>query len=270
MSTHATLTRVHRPVSVVAAAVLCSSTLTATAAGSGAPDLPPITDVDRAAAFPDVTGHGAHDEAIHYFVLFDRLERQDADRGSALNWDATAWAGRDIDRLWLRAEGERAGGRTEESELEVLWGHSFARWWDFVAGVRQDFKPGSAQSWGAFGVQGLAPYRFEVEATAYVGESGRLAARLEAEYELLLTNRLILQPLLELNIHAEDDRQREIGSGLSTTELGLRLRYEVRREFAPYIGVTWDRKWGDTADLARLDGADVEETRWIAGLRIWF
>jgi len=234
------------------------------------PDLPPITDADRAAAFPDVAGHTIHDQTINSFVLFDQLEWQDADEGSALNWDAKAWVGRDIDRLWLRAEGERVDGRTEESELEAFWGHSFARWWDFVAGVRQDFRPGPSQSWAAFGVQGLAPYKFEVEATAYLGESGQAAVQLEAEYELLLTNRLILQPLVEVNVYAEDDPQRGIGSGLSTTEVGLRLRYELRRELAPYIGVTWDRKWGNTADFARLNGASVEDMRWIAGLRIWF
>jgi len=234
------------------------------------PDLPPITDADRAAAFPDVAGHTVHDQTINSFVLFDQLEWQDADEGSALNWDAKAWVGRDIDRLWLRAEGERVDGRTEESELEAFWGHSFARWWDFVAGVRQDFRPGPSQSWAAFGVQGLAPYKFEVEATAYLGESGQAAVQLEAEYELLLTNRLILQPLVEVNVYAEDDPQRGIGSGLSTTEVGLRLRYELRRELAPYIGVTWDRKWGNTADFARLNGASVEDMRWIAGLRIWF
>ncbi len=233
-------------------------------------DLPPLTDADRAAAFPDVAGHHAHDNVLHYYVLFDQLEWQDADAGGALNWDARAWVGRDINKLWLRAEGERQNGNTEDSELEVLWGHAFARWWDFVAGVRQDFQPGPSQTWGAFGMHGIAPYKFEVEATAYLGESGQTAVQLEAEYELLFTNRLILQPLLELSVYSEDDPQRGIGSGLSTMEVGLRLRYELRREFAPYIGVTWGRKWGDTADFARLDGAAVEETRWIAGLRIWF
>ncbi len=232
--------------------------------------LQPPTEAERAAAFPDVSGHAAHDDAIHYLVLFDQLEWQDAEEGSALNWDATAWVGRDVDRLWLRSEGERVEDKTEEADLEAFWGHSFARWWDFVAGVRQDFDPGSSQTWAAFGVQGLAPYKFEVEATAYLGESGRTALQLEAEYELLLTNRLILQPLVELNVYGKDDPQRGIGSGLSTTEVGLRLRYETRREFAPYIGVTWDRKWGDTADFARLDGEAVEDTRWIAGVRIWF
>lgn len=234
------------------------------------PALPPITEADRAAAFPDVSGHAAHDNGIHYLVLFDQLDWQDADEGSVLSWDAAAWVGRDIDKLWLRTEGERADGATESMDVEALWGHAFARWWEFVAGARHDFAPGPAQTWAAFGVQGIAPYKFEVQATAYLGESGQTAAQFEAEYELLLTNRLILQPLVELRFHGEDDPKRGIGSGLSTTELGLRLRYEIRREFAPYVGVTWERKSGETADLARMNGEAVEDTRWLAGLRIWF
>lgn len=229
-------------------------------------DRPPPTAADRAAAFPDVAGLHAHDDALNYYVLFDELEWQDG----ALVWDATVWAGRDIDKLWLRAEGAREDGRTESSELEALWGHSFTRWWEFVAGVRQDVSPGQSQTWGAFGVQGLAPYKFDVEATAFIGESGQTSFQLEAEYELLLTNRLILQPLVEIQAFGKDDPERGVGSGLSTTEAGLRLRYEWRREFAPYIGVTWNRRWGDTADFSRLEGAEVEETRWIAGVRIWF
>lgn len=232
--------------------------------------IPPITEADRAAAFPDVAGHAVHDDAVNYLVLFNQLEWQNADESNALSWDAKAWIGGDLNRLWLRAEGEREGGRTGESEAHVLYGRSVARWWDVVAGIRQDFRPGPSQSWAAIGVQGLAPYKFEVEATAYLGESGQTAARLEAEYELLLTNRLILQPLVELNFHGEDDPRRGVGSGLSTAEAGLRLRYEVRREFAPYVGITWSRAYGKTADFAELDGEDVDDTRLVAGLRIWF
>lgn len=161
-------------------------------------------------------------------------------------------------------------GRTESAELEVLWGKSFARWWDFVAGARQDFRPSPDQSWAAFGVQGLAPYRFELEATAYVGEAGRTAARLEAEYELLITNRWILQPRVELNWYGDDDPVRGVGSGLADGELGLRLRYEFRREVAPYVGLVQERNFGGTADLARAAGRDPKDTRLVAGVRLWF
>ncbi len=238
--------------------------------GNDEQKFPPITDADRAAAFPDVAGHAVHDDAVNYLVLLDQLEWQNADEGNALSWDAKAWIGGDLNRLWLRAEGEREGGRTGESEAHALYGRSVARWWDVVVGIRQDFRPGPSQTWAAVGVQGLSPYKFEVEATAYLGESGQTAARLEAEYELLLTNRLILQPLAELNFHGKDDPQRSVGSGLSTAEAGLRLRYEIRREFAPYVGITWSHAFGKTADFAELDGEDVDDTRLVAGLRIWF
>ena len=241
-------------------------TSTAVAAG---PRLPPVTAADRAAAFPEVGGHPVHGSAIHYYGLLDQLEWQDA-AGGALAWDAGGWAGRDLHRLWLRSEGERTDGRTEEAELQVLYGRPVARWWEAVAGVRQVFEPGSPQTWGVIGVQGLAPYWFEVEATAFVGEGGQTGARLEVEYELLLTNRLILQPSLEVDLHGKNDRGRGIGSGFSEMEAGLRLRYEFRREIAPYVGVTWSRKLGRTADFAELENEDVEETRLLAGVRLWF
>lgn len=233
------------------------------------PDIPPITDADRAAAFPAVSGHPVHGNAIHYYALFDQLEWQDAP-GGTFSWDADGWLGSDMNRLLLRSEGERTDGHTEEAEVQALYGRPIARWWEAVGGIRQDFAPGSAQTWAAVGVQGLAPYWFEVEATAFFGEAGQTAARFEAEYELLLTNRLILQPRLELNMHGQNDRRRGIGSGFSDIEAGLRLRYEFRREIAPYIGITWSRKLGRTADFAELEQEDVEDSRFVAGIRIWF
>ena len=232
--------------------------------------IPVLTDADRAAAFPPVAGHGVHDKSLNTFFLLDQFEYQDADNGSALSWDATGWIGGDIDRLWLRSEGERTNGVTEDAELQALWGHSISPWWDVVTGVRQDFKPGSPQTWGAFGIQGMALYNFEAEATAFIGENGQTAARLEGDYDILLTNRLILQPTAEMNFYGKNDPQRGIGSGLANTEVGLRLRYEIVREFAPYIGVTWSRSYGKTADLANDEGEDTSEARFVAGIRMWF
>jgi copper resistance protein B len=139
-----------------------------------------------------------------------------------------------------------------------------------LGGIRHDFKPGESQDFAAIGVQGVAPYKFEVAATAYIGQGGQTAARLEGEYELLFTNRLILQPLVEVNFYGQDDARRGIGSGLSTVEAGLRLRYEVTRRFAPYIGVVQERAYGSTASLRRALGEDPNETRVVAGARIWF
>lgn len=232
--------------------------------------IPVLTDADRAAVYNAPGGHAVHDSATNSFFLIDQLEWQDADSGSVLNWDAKGWVGGDIDRLWLRTEGERTNGKTEKAEVQALWGHAISPWWDLVGGVRQDFKPGDPETWAAFGVQGLALYNFDVEATVFLGEGGQTAARLEGDYDILLTNRLILQPTAELNFYGKNDPQRGMGSGLSESEVGVRLRYEIRREFAPYIGVTWNRSYGKTADYAREEGEDRSEARLVLGVRMWF
>jgi copper resistance protein B len=232
--------------------------------------IPPVSDADRAAAFPPLAHGMHHAPEWNSFVLIDRLEAVDLDHGRGEAWEAQAWFGNDLDRLWLRSEGERERGRTESADLEVLYGRSVSAWWDVVAGLKHDFKPGESRDWLAFGVQGMAPYKFEVSATAYVGEGGATAARLEAEYEALLTNRLILQPRAEMELSGEDDPERGIGSGLSTLEAGLRLRYEFTRRFAPYVGVAWERAYGGTADHRRDDGEPVVDTPLVAGLRLWF
>jgi copper resistance protein B len=232
--------------------------------------IPPLTDADRAAAVPPPGGHPVHDNAIFSYVLFNRLEAWDADPDTALSWEGQAWIGTDLNRVWLRSEGERTAGRLESADLEVLYGRSVARWWDVVAGVRHDFQPGGSQDFAAIGVVGLAPYKFEVAATAYLGESGQSAARIEVESETLLTNRLILQPLVEINAYGKDDARRGIGSGWSTAEAGLRLRYEVTRRFAPYIGIVRERAFGHTADFRQAEGDPINDTRFVAGVRTWF
>ena len=232
--------------------------------------IPPVTEADRAAAFPPgLEGHEVHDRKINYLALFDRIEWRGGRSGGA-NIENTTWIGGDIDRLWLRVETETDDGGVESAAVDALWGHSISRWWDVVAGVRQDFRPGDPQTLMAAGIQGLAPYWFEVQATAYVGAGGRTQARFEAEYDLLLTNRLILQPLVELAITGKSDPERRIAAGLSSIEAGLRVRYEIRREFAPYVGVTWDRKLFRTADLARVDGEKAGRARLTVGVRTWF
>lgn len=232
--------------------------------------IPALTDTDRAAAVPPQGGHEMSDNAIHSYMLLNRLEGWDAKPGTGTAWEGEGWIGTDTQRIWLRSEGERKGARTESANLEVLYGRSVSPWWDVVGGVRQDFKPGSPQTFAAFGVQGLAPQKFEVAATAYLGQRGQSAARFEVEYELLLTNRLILQPLVQVDLYGKEDRARGIGSGLSTAEAGLRLRYEFTRQFAPYIGITREQAFGNTADLRRGHLESVGDTRVVAGFRIWF
>lgn len=210
------------------------------------------------------------DEHKFATVLIDRLERGYGKNNNDTVYDGQAWFGTAYDRLVVKAEGDVAKGKLQEARTELLWGHAIATFWDVQAGIRHDSGVGPDRSWLALGVQGLAPYWFEVDAAAYIGENGRTAARLEAEYELLLTQRLILQPRVEINYYGKSDPALEIGSGLSSGSIGLRLRYEINRQFAPYIGVERVSKFGKTADIARADGALTEETRWVAGVRIWF
>ena len=232
--------------------------------------IPAVTDADRKAAIAPEHAHPVHDNSIKSYVLLNRLEAWDADPGTGLGWEGQAWIGTDLNRVWLRSQGERTDGQTESADLEVLYGRSISTWWDVVAGVRHDFKPGASQNFAAIGVQGLAPMKFEVSATAYLGEGGQTAANVEAEYELLLTNRLILQPLVEVTAYGKNDPLRGIGSGLSAAEAGLRLRYEFTRKFAPYIGVVYERAFGNTADMRREHGESFEDTRLVIGLRTWF
>lgn len=232
--------------------------------------VPPLTDADRAAVYQHPAGHQMHDNAWNHQLLVDKLEWQDAEHGSALAWKVDGWVGGDIDRLWLRSEGERSQGRTGHAEVQALWGHAISPWWDLLGGVRQDFKPGAPQTWAAFGIKGMPLSGLETEATAFIGEGGQGAIRLEAEYDLLITNRLILQPSAEINLYARNDPQRDVGAGLADSELGLRLRYELRREFAPYVGVTWNRRYGNSADYARAEAQERSEARLVLGVRLWF
>ena len=231
--------------------------------------IPPVTEADRAAALPP-GDQAAHGDSIQSLVLLNRLEAWEADSSGAYAWEGKGWIGTDMHRLWIRSEGERSDDRTESADLEVLYGRSIATWWDLVAGIRHEFEPGDSRSFAAIGVQGLAPQKFEIDATAYVGEGGQTAGRLEVEYELLFTNRLILQPLVEVDLYGKDDPGRRIGSGLSSSEIGLRLRYEFTRRFAPYVGIVYERAFGDTADFRRADLEPVDDTRVLLGLRTWF
>jgi copper resistance protein B len=231
--------------------------------------IPALTDEDRRAAFPDLEGHTVHDAAVHYLVLVDGVEWQAGGDG-ALSLDVQGWVGRDTNRLWFRADGHGAGG-VDDASAQLLYGRQTSRWWDIVGGIRQDFRPGDPQTWAAIGIQGLAPHWFEIEATAFVGGSARTLFEVEVEYELLLTNRVILQPRFEADFAGKSDELRGIGAGLTATDLGFRLRYEWRREIAPYVGMTWGRAWGETADLAAQAGrAGSGGTRLMTGMRLWF
>jgi copper resistance protein B len=232
--------------------------------------IPEITEADREAAFPDVAGHAVHDNAVHWFALLDRFETWDEDDAWPVAWEGSGWIGTDLDRAWVRSEGEAVDGTVESANVELFYGRAIARWWDAVVGVRHDFGDGPSRTFAAVGVMGLAPYMFEVEATAYLGESGQTGLGLEAEYETLFTNRLILQSVIEAEAWSKDDPARGTGSGLGKVEAGLRLRYEFTRRFAPYVGIVRERLFGRTADFREARGGEVDDTRFVIGLRTWF
>ena len=185
-------------------------------------------------------------------------------------WDVEAWYGGDINRFVLKAEGE--GGLKEgvdEAEVQTLYSRAVGPYFDLQAGLRYDFEPGQ-RTYATLGFEGLAPYWFEVEGAAFLSDRGDLSARFEATYDLRLTQKLILQPHAEINLALQDVPEARTGSGVSDTELSLRLRYEIRRELAPYIGVSWQRKFGGSADFARAAGEGVSSTSLVVGLRGWF
>lgn len=214
--------------------------------------------------------HHTGDVAYRSVIKMDRLENVQTRDNAFAEYDLQAWLGKDYDRLTLKAEGEVDEGDLHEARTELLWGHALATFWDAQLGLRYDSGLAPDQKWLALGVQGLAPYWFEVDATAYIGERGHSALNLEAEYELLLTQKLVLQPRLAATLYGRRDAARELGGGLSDLSGGLRLRYEIRREFAPYLGVEWNGKFGGTADYARAAGERRSETRIVAGVRFWY
>jgi copper resistance protein B len=218
----------------------------------------------------DDAGAATADDPLLVLAILNQLEMRDTGGDDTLSWDGQGWIGKDLRKLWIKTEGERTGGVTDESELQFLYSKAIARYWEFQVGVRHDFEASPSQSWAVIGVQGLAPYFFETDAALFFGESGQTALRLETEYELLFTQRLILTPEIEVNFYGQDDANIGVGSGLSDLELGLRLRYEIRREFAPYIGVNWSKLFGNTADFATIAGESTSETQLVIGLRAWF
>ena len=208
----------------------------------------------------------------HYFgsVLIDRLEVVRSSDNTSAAYAVQAWYGRDYDRAVLKAEGDIDNSKVQEARTQLLWGHAVTAYWNTQLGLRHDSGEEPGRTWLAFGFQGLTPYWFELNATGYVGEQGRFALNLEAEYELLITQKLILQPRFETDLYSKQDTERGIGSGLSELAAGIRLRYEIHRQFAPYVGMEWTGVFGATADYARNAGLETKETRAVAGVRAWF
>jgi copper resistance protein B len=212
-----------------------------------------------------------HGGTTAYRVFIERLEARLGDGGDAYLLDGQAWYGGDIDKLWLKLEGDGAfGGDFEGAELQALWSHAIGPWFDLQTGVRFDIGPGQDRGFLVAGVQGLAPYWIELDAAAFLSGAGDLTATIEAEHDVRITQRLILQPRAELSFAAQDIPERGLGAGLTAVEAGLRLRYELVPQFAPYLGLEYSAKLGETADRARSIGEDPNRLAVLFGIRAWF
>ncbi len=271
----------HRYISFLAVGLIAASPLLAqhaghTSGGAAGADAPTAPVTGQPPHLAQGWAPPVEDRMRFNYVLIDRLEFTSGDAADALSVDAEGWYGGDRNKFWWKAEGtSRLSGRAEgEGEVQALYSRLVAPFWDFQTGLRYDRTWGQGsnrdRTFAVFGFEGLAPYWFELEPALYVSDHGDISARLAATYDVLFTQRLILQPRLDLNAALQDVPKFGVGSGLNNVELGLRLRYEIRREFAPYVGVTWIRQIGQTADLSRTAGDPVDDFRFVFGLRLWW
>ena len=212
------------------------------------------------------------DDTIFKHVLFDQFEDRTNGPDSALRWDGQGWIGTDMNKLWLRSEGFLDNGTVSDGDIEALYDRPIPRmrYFDWQAGIRQDLDSDPRRTWGAIGIEGLAPYYFEIEPTFYFRDGAHVAGRLTTTYDLRITQRLVAQPEMEMNFYSKPDPQRMLGTGLSDLDTGVRLRYEFSRKLAPYVGFAYTRKFGGSATLSREAGEIVSAPRFIFGLRVWY
>ena len=202
--------------------------------------------------------------------MLDRAEYRTGRARDGYHWQGEGWIGGDLNRFALKTQGEgRFGRRADEAEVQALYWRALDPWFNLEAGVRQDVQRGG-RTYAVVGVDGLAPYWFEVGAQAFLSDRGEASARLEGSCDQRITQRLILQPAIEVNLSAQDVARERVGAGLVDVEAGLRLRYEIAREFAPYVGLHRERAFGRTARWRREDGDDAAATTFVAGVRFWF
>ena len=231
-----------------------------------------VRDRTRIAPFEYAGGmQPVMDNTVFTHVLLEQAEGRWNGRNTQFRYDGQAWSGTDYNKLWVKFEGlVDHRGRFTDGQNEVLYDRAVSTYFDVQAGIRVDLDNGPTRTWAALGVQGLSLYFFDVEATAYASDRGRFAARLKASYDLLITNRLVLQPEAELNFYSKADPGRGTGSGLSDIDAGLRLRYEFTRKFAPYVGVSYTGRFFQSQHFARQEGESASDVRFTFGLRTWF
>lgn len=228
--------------------------------------------------FPVVAVAMGKDDPVVTKLVIDQLEVRDSDGAiedisneeNPWAWDASLSIGRDLNKLWIKTEGEKVGGDSEAAEVRALFSHAVSAYWDVTAGVRYNTVADVEETWLELGAQGLAPYFLETEISLFIAEAGQSALRFEVEKELMITQKWVLVPEFEASLSGYNDRETGVGSGLSAVEVGMRLMYEVRREFAPYIGFHWERLYGNSADFAREEGHGVSETYLVVGIHAWF
>jgi copper resistance protein B len=209
------------------------------------------------------------DDPLLGLFLLDKFETTDADGDAPINWELDAWLGKDLNKFWVKSEGEHINSETEQRN-ELLYSRAISPFWDVQAGLRQDRIDSVEREFLSIGVQGLAPYLFDSSVSIVAGENDQFGLSAQFEYETMFTQRLILSSEIELDFWSENDPEMGIGSGISTAEIGLRLRYEIRREFAPYIGISWSKNYGDTAHFAAEEGEEFDSPQFVAGVRFWF
>lgn len=212
---------------------------------------------------------GISDDPILIKVMGE-IEVRNTDGSNPKVWSIDTWIGQDLEKFWIKTEGEKLNGETTEAELQLLYSKAVSPFWDLQFGIKKDFQPTPSRIWGVVAAKGLLPYLFETDVSLFVGKSGRTSVRLDVEYEYMFTQKLVLSPEMEINIFGKDDEVTGTGKGLSNIEAGLRLRYELSREFAPYIGINWGKKYGNTAIFASNEGEDIEDAQLVAGVRFWF
>jgi copper resistance protein B len=204
-------------------------------------------------------------------IMIDRLEYHAGKGRDGYHWEGEGWIGGDINRFAVKTMGEGEYGRPlERAEMQALYSRAIDPWFNLEAGIRHDIRSGADRTYAVIGIDGLAPYWFEIGVQAFLSDKGDAHLRLQGSYDQRITQRLILQPAIEVDIAAQDVPDQQVGSGLSGVEAGLRLRYEFAREFAPYVGVNWERKFGDTARFARAEGEGASATSFVVGVRFWF
>ena len=208
-------------------------------------------------------GAGA-DDPLRTMLIMDKLEILNNDENTRA-WEGSFYIGYDIDKLYVYSDGEATSDGLEFSQNELVYSRAIAPFWDIQAGIAYDKYVNASRTWGEIAISGLAPYYFESRAALLLNSEGNVGLRLDLEYEALITQKLILTPSLEAELYTKDDPELQLGSGLSSLEVGLRLRYEIVREFAPYLGLTWDRNFGTAYDYNPLN-----ETNLLVGVRFWF